>query len=637
MPIQGDQRNKQVIYANNSNEVIKASHRWWKEPDEKLYNSVWRVCDDVLTNLATRRRMNYYFGCLYSGTGASFMASKFTNLYYNRTALDGNVMLNSALTLNAIQSAIDTVASLVAKNKPKPQFLTDEADSYNTKLRGERLTDYTAGVFDECHIYETMQKVFVDACIYGTGIVKLMPKDGRIKAERIFIEEMLIDDLEGMHDEPMQIHQRKYIPRDILLEMFPDFEEEILACSQVSGGTGTFSTADVIPVIESWHLKSGKKAKDGKHSVCIENATLLAEDYTKDYYPFVFFRWADEPLGFWGRGVCHETWKLQRELDILLQTIQNVYRRISGPVLAVENGSNIQEAHLTSNKLVKIIEYTTTKPEYILPPMIQPEMYDQIKYLEEKIFSISGVSQQAAEGKKDPEVKSAVAIRETTDLASGRFELVAQRYETTFLTLADMVVDMSADLPEAKVMVANNSGSGQVLDFKQAKVDRDSYKLQLFPVSGLPSTPAGRLDQLMDYAQMGLITNAQLMDIVDFPDLRDTTSLDTAPLHLVQQILSNIKEQGKRGYIPPSPYMDLQLAYRLVCLEVDRATLQKVDADNVQLLRDWADQCHDLLVASTPQQPAVAPPNLMPQQQMAPGNVQPQPGAAPMPPPTPGQ
>jgi hypothetical protein len=150
-------------------------------------------------------------------------------------------------------------------------------------------------------------------------------------------------------------------------------------------------------------------------------------------------------------------------------------------------------------------------------------------------------------------------------------------------------------------------GGAQEINFKDAKVDRAQYRLQLFPISGLPSTPAGRLDQLMDYAQAGYLTKDQVMDIVDFPDLEDTVSLETASLHLTQQILSNIKEKGEAGYMPPAPYLDLQTAYRLSALEVDRSQLQKVDEANIDLLRKWNTACKDLMDQSLP--PAGAQPN----------------------------
>lgn len=598
MPLQADQSRRKTIVQGDRDKG-RASQRWWLHDEDRVFQGVFAVCEDILTNLAARRRMNYFFAALYNDTGASFMASRNANLYYNRTALDGNAMLNSSMSLNALQNVIDTATAMIGKNKPKPQFVTDGSGDYAVKMRGKKLTKYVEGVFEEVKLYHVAQRVFTDACVYGTGALKLWVEDEEIRAENLFIEEILVDDLEGMHEQPGQIHQRKFRRRDEVLAMFPDFKSEILGAEQVSGGTATFSTADIIPVIESWHLPSGPKAKDGLHAISINNATLFCETYTKDYYPIFFFRWAHQTLGFWGRGICHEVWKLQRELDIILQTIQRSQRLVGGPIVAVEAGSNISEDHITSNKLAKIVEYTETPPQYLTPPCAQAELYSHAQFILEQIFRVPGVAETQATGTKDPTIKSAVGQREAADQASGRFEIVGQRWEELFLDVARAIVDMSADIDGASVLTSTKRGAERI-DFKDAKVDMENCKLQLFPVSGLPSTPAGRLDQLMDYAQAGYLSREQVMDIVDFPDLEDTVSLETAALHLTQEILSAIKEDGK--YVEPGPYLNLQLAYKMACLEVDRAELQHVKEEHVDLLRKWADAVKDRMDEASAQQ-----------------------------------
>jgi hypothetical protein len=223
------------------------------------------------------------------------------------------------------------------------------------------------------------------------------------------------------------------------------------------------------------------------------------------------------------------------------------------------------------------------------------------QYLEDRMYKVTGINQQQATGTKDPTIKSAVGQREAADQAAGRFEIVGQRWEALFLDLARAIVDMSADIEDATVLAGTKRGAERI-DFKDAKVDMKNCRLQLFPVSGLPSTPAGRLDQLMDYAQAGYLSKEQVMDIVDFPDLEDTVSLEVAALHLTQEILSAIKEDGK--YVEPGPYLNLELAYKMACLEVDRSELQHVKEEHVDLLRKWADAVNDLRTTAGQQQSA---------------------------------
>ena len=611
MPIKTENTSDEITIKQYADKTESAQHRWWLVPDQDIYASVFSVCNEVLLNLNIRRRMNYFFSTLYNDIGAAFTSSQNVNLYYNRTALDGNAISNSRMTLNVLQNVIDTATAMVGKNKPKPQFVTDGAKDYNTKMKAKKATKYVEGVFDESNIYQIAQRVFQDACIYGTGFIKLVEDNNKIKAEWVYIEQILVDDLEGMDQMPRQIHQRKYVQRDVLIEQFADGDETIIQnimdASQIAGGAATFSTADIIPVIESWHLPSGPKASDGKHSIVIENCTLFAEEYKKDYFPIFPFRWADQTLGFWGRGICHEIWKLQLELDTLLRLIQQSMRLVGGPVLAVESGSNIAEDHLTSNRIAKIIEYTAVEPKWLTPPTCQPEIFSHVQYLEDRMYKVTGVSQANATATKDPTLKSGVAQREAADQAASRLERVGQMYEKLFLDLAKAIIDMSADLKNPSVLV-NDKGKGQRLDFKDIKMNVEDYQIQLFPVSGLSSTPAGRLDQLMDYAQAGYLSKEQVMDIVDFPDLNDTVSLETASLHLTQEILGNIKEKGKEAYISPGVYLDLATAFRMACLEVDRAQLQGVPEDHIELIRDWAMECKALIDQSQVQ-PAPAQQN----------------------------
>lgn len=605
MPLQADQtRKKKILVDSSSKERKSGSARWWLLPKDRIHEGVTEVVDNILHNSSVRRRQNYFFAALYNDSGGQFSTSRNLNLYYNRSQLDGNLSAGSSLTLNVLQNCIDTACSLISKNKPKPQFLTDGSKDYATKVKGKELTKFIEGIYDETDMYTVAQKVFLDACVYGTGALKLYIQDGKLKAENLFIEEILVDDIEGMHEQPTQLTQRKFVPRDLLVEQFPQHAEEIRSCIGIDGASETFSTADVIAVRESWHLRSGKKAKDGLHAITIENCTLLAEPYDKDCYPIFFFRWAYQTLGFWGRGICHEIWKPQRELDIVLQTIQRSQRLVSGPIVAVEAGSNISEEHITSNRLGKVVEYSVTPPNFLTPPAVHPELYSHAQYLEDRMYKITGISQAAATGTKEPGVKSAVAIREVNDIASGRFELVGQRWEKFLgVDIARLVVDLLCDLskkdPDLSTMTVSR-GTAKRINFKDVKSELDDYKLQVFPVSGLPSTPAGKLDMLMDYAEAGYLSKEQVMDLADFPDLEDTVSLETASIHLTQEILSNIKLHGE--YLAPGPYMNLPIAYRMACLEVDRAQLQKVPEDHIELLRKWAEQCQELMTTATQQQ-----------------------------------
>ena len=79
-------------------------------------------------------------------------------------------------------------------------------------------------VFILTHFYEKATMAFQDACIFGTGCLKIFIEDGQIKTERVMIEEIKIDDVESFYAKPRQIHQVKYVQKSVLKETFPGFE-----------------------------------------------------------------------------------------------------------------------------------------------------------------------------------------------------------------------------------------------------------------------------------------------------------------------------------------------------------------------------------------------------------------------------
>ena len=252
--------------------------------------------------------------------------------------------------------------------------------------KAKELTQYVEGVFYDCDLYDIAQKAFVDGCIFGTGGIKFFEKDGRIACEKIFIDEMRVDYVEGMDGKPKQIHQVKYLSRDILAELYP---EHIAAIQDATSGleAGDESVDDVIRVIESWRLGTYKEDKDGKksgthgkHAISIDNATLFEEDYDKDYFPFVFFRWDNRVSGFFGSGLAEELTGIQMAVNKTLMNIQRAQHLIAVPRIAIEDGSKVSPAQL-NNDIGAIIRYTGTPPSFDTPTAMNAEVYNPLKWL----------------------------------------------------------------------------------------------------------------------------------------------------------------------------------------------------------------------------------------------------------------
>src|ERR1035437_7503797 len=432
----------------NLNNVDQSAQNfcWWLEPKADLFRAAFAVVNHINSNQMYRNSQNLRYARLYQN-----MALLGLNpATYNKSV--GNA-LTSRLALNVIKSCVDTAASKIASNKPRPIFLTENGD-FSLKRKAKYLTKYLEGLFDSSKAYYFGQRVFVDAAVFGTGALKIYPENNEIKVERVMIDEIIVDDTESMYGTPRQMHQRKHMSREVLMQMFPKKKLEIsraktfLANDPSAFATfATSTTTDQVQIIESWHLPSGPDATDGKHCISVDTCTLMVEDWTFDYFPFVFLKWSEKLVGFFGNGLAEELTGIQIEINRVMRDIQEAHHRMGVPRVFIESLSKI-DAELINDTVGGIINYTGNPPIFESPTIMNQEVYQWLESLYKKAYEITGISQSNAASRKEPGITSGVAIREVNDIASERFQLISMRYEDFFMDAAKIMIDLSRKLYE---------------------------------------------------------------------------------------------------------------------------------------------------------------------------------------------
>ena len=205
---------------------INGNH-WWLAKRSDLYQELFAFISALETRQGYRTGANLMYARLYGNYDINGLSA----VNYARIEPVYNVV--NRVTLNIVQSMIDTVVSKITKNRPKATFLTSGGD-FSLQQKTQKLTKFVEGNFSNTNFYEKAAFAFTDACIFGTGCIKLYIKEGQIHAERVFIDEIKIDDMESYYSKPRQMHQEKYIHKDVLIEMFPKFEKEITNAGYVA-------------------------------------------------------------------------------------------------------------------------------------------------------------------------------------------------------------------------------------------------------------------------------------------------------------------------------------------------------------------------------------------------------------------
>ena len=577
---------------------------WWEPSNtgnKKVSDAVIALVDTLLTEQRPRldrleRHMRLY-------GGRNFQSLKARDYHKNRS-----VNTDGMVAFNGIQSVVDTVLSKVARNKPLPQFLTENGN-FEERIRAKKLSRYVAGVFYDQKVYSQGSYVSMSACILGTGMFYPYRDGDRVRVEWVFPQEVLVDDEEAFYGAPGNVFRIKNVPRMALAAKFPDHAAAIAAAKVVSDLPTSNSSVDHLRVIEAWHLASSPGVPDGRHVIVVEGATLHDEVYKRVYDPFIRLHWSAPLLGWWGRGIAQELTGLQVEVNRLLIKIQKTFHLAAVPWVLLPTGANVSTADIR-NDLGLIIRYAgNTPPKIQTHQTVSPEVFSHLERLTRMMFEKAGVSQMAATAQKPPGLESGIALREYNDIGDERLLLFGQAHENMYLEIAQRVVDISREIADDTKM---KEGEGKLrvrapgqrafdnISWKDVDLDDESYVMQVFPISSLPTSPAGRKDEVLDLLGAGLIPHAVAMSLLDYPDLAAEENLQLAAIENINWVISEILESGR--FHPPQPFQDLELGVQRLNAAYLMAMTDGAPDKKLKLIRTWIMGAQTMLASAAASQ-----------------------------------
>ena len=562
------------------------SKKWWTLSGEDLSNSVHKTTRTLIGYDSARLTQCNISAKLYNNISLMGLNGlSFTRPSNNMTGQKDRV------TYNIVQSGIDTIVAKMSKNRPKPMFLTSGGD-YKIQRKAKKLDQFVEGVFYENKAHDLGMDILLHAAVLGDGYLQVFHTNGRIKYEPALANELFVDQLEAIAGKPRQLHRIKPVDRDILIEKFPEHKEKILVSKSVYDDYfGVYQTvADQVLVTESWRLPSGKDTGDGKHSIVIHGCTLFEEEFKKDKFPFARLQWSKRLNGYWGQSGAEQIQNIQLELNKILWIIQRSIHLAGSFKVFNKIGNKVVKEHL-NNDIGAIIEYTDTAPQYVVPPIVPMELYEQVEKLKMAAYEKLGVSQLSATSQKPAGLNSGAALREYNDVESERFTVLGKHYEDFFLELCDLTLDAAKDLYDQDVnLEIKVPGSKFInsINWKEVNMEEDEYIMKVYPVSSFPSDPSGRLQTITEYMQAGMITPRAGRRLLDFPDLEQIETLATSQEDYLHEILEKIVDEGEMT--PPEPYDDLSLAHELALEYYAQGRINGLEENKLELIRQFIDQ-----------------------------------------------
>jgi hypothetical protein len=600
---------------------VNGNSPWWMLSGQEMADSAKAVVGRLETDQSWRkhdalRRYSVYYGR---------NISSLTELERGFHQTGGDPFDDIGPEITYCKSAIDTsVARIAGPIRPKPVVLTEGAD-YATRLCAKRLSKFLDGQFQEsqgCYptIYDQGSDVFRDSAIVN-GVSKVVPDfiNEKVSVERLFIWDIYFDEMDARGGKPTQLYQRTTPDRHELIGRFPKHERRILeanACDDSDVRQSPFDSRRVV-VWECYVLPTVPEVA-GKHIVLLDDYILEENEYTHDTFPFAFQFWHRSPIGVSGNPPIDYAAKCQRIANKLLNYCVTNTQGLAGGIVNVEEGAYSDE-QLVSNDALKIMKRKPgfQPPQVDMPPPFNPMVLDLAERHRQMVFEIFGVSELAAQSRREPGVTSGVALRNMTDLQDKRFLPQARQLEQYYTDVGKLMLRAVRDLDAKGIKPKSflpSQGFIESIDWQTIDIGEESlYQVQVQSGSALTDTLGARLQFIADLQASGAIdpdTAARLM-MSGNPDFEAVSNRKDAQFNWVERIIFEIHDtpdDEEPEVDSPDPLMNLPRAVnQMIDAYLECSSWPNTPEPKRRAMRTWVQQGIELIQRANPPQQPQAP------------------------------
>lgn len=526
-------------------------------------------------------------------------------------------------------SIVDTFTSRISKKRPMPMFVVDDAE-WSLKRKAQRFRRFLHSKLRETEFDRLCSEIVNDACVRGTGVAYIDEHDHDVLVERVHRHEILLEPREARMGAKgiRQLHWIRQVSREVLKAKFPEFADAIdkapaSASQRHDAAAGddwllageTVEHEDVIDVTFSWHLKSGPNCEDGRRAVCIENATLCYDHYDGDRFPFAFLHRYKPKRGFWGRGDVELLRDLQARVNAIVRDVQqnlDVHGKI---MVSVNEQYDIPTDQLTGRYPFKLKWRGPqgSQPQWIIPQPVSPGQIQALELVIQKMHDLIGVSQWATSSKNPVGAgASGIALDTFYDIESERHAVFEDDYANfrldaarLFLDCGYRVVDREHDeadeeaerkkkakargkkyeAPERRRSWMDVGGLAS-RDWSEFALEQGQYRMELEPVSFIPSTRAGKLAAVKELTTSGVLPTWMAASLFDEPDIAHANRVFLAAYHNLERIMEDLGDEDIEATMP-EPEHDLELGLMMAKAYYNRAQSEKAPESIQRRYRAW--------------------------------------------------
>lgn len=428
--------------------------------------------------------------------------------------------------LNVIASCTDTLVSKVSNLKVRP-FVNTVNGSYSDMKLARQIQQFFDIYYDYQEINKKARKVFLDSCIFDTGVMYVNEETKEIK--RVAPFQVFYRQSEEFYNNLTRIYyEQKDYPTTLLDESFK-------------------IKKDVEYVDYGVYYDTFNKVK----AYIINGVVAKTETYDKAVVPFVIIHYKDPVVGGTNLSLVDALYDIQEEINVLNKRIKDASQLNIAQTFFVPNTSELKVSQV-NNRVGNVVSYTPmegiSQPiSGFTPPIIDSQYQVLLDSYIQKAYEIAGVSQLSAMSHKPSGLNSGIALSTYEDVESDRFQTQVDSMIRIYMNVASVCKEVfDGDiLPEDRRQLP--------LEWSRVRECLSKYKLQFSAAESLSKDPSQKLQQLQQLATAGIIPASRVASLMELPDIEQGYSISTNALDAVMNVIDGCLEEDNYevpDYIP---------------------------------------------------------------------------------------
>lgn len=516
-------------------------------------------------------------------------------------------------TENLIEEIGEAMLSKASMSPMRPS-LVPHGMSWKTEKAVRLADNFVFGVWRQSKAEEACIHMFLDAFLCGVGCVRAQfdEQANKLIISSVFFDNVIIDNRECTGRQmPRTYRIREVLPRKTVEARYNvTLDDAFVRANYVdfrSIGDGW------VVVVTAWRMPDSKGEGGYEMTSCC-GKILKEEKYTDTEPPLVFFKWQDNPSGWFCKSGVEQLIPYQNRQNDLNDAIELSQDIVCRPRLLL-NANSMIDINQWDNEAGRFLLYSGAKPEPFEWRTNLSDLYHERDRNAGKAYSHVGMSEMFTNADLPEGVRldSSAGVREFQNMEDKRHLRLWTRFQNARLDVGKLIMRVlgkhsGAAEFKAVYRIGKKTRTAEFKALKALKDDQYSWSLEAVPLSS--QSPAARRELIRDWSSRGLVDpdSGEARRSDSNPNLERDEVLEMSSRDDITRHISVLEESN---YEPPSPMTNCTYGIQAVTANYHRLKdyeeYEQQDEELIAILQNhikWVLQATSIVqTASQPQAP----------------------------------